>query len=207
MGITTDIEVIHNGINTERFKPLDDVEKKNQILWVGRFIHGKGVKHLIEAFSLLKEDHEDMSLKLVGEGPLKEEIESRAEELGVRDCIFFEGIVDNEEMPEIYNESKIFTLSSLTEGVPRTMLEALSCGVPVVSTRLPQITDILDGCGSVVPQKDSKKLANEISGLFENEMVMEKYGKKGRAKIKENYSWEDTVKQTIEFYKKIENNF
>jgi len=203
LGIKPEIEVIHNGINTERFKPMDNVEKKEQILWVGRFLPGKGVRYLIEAFHHLKKNHEDLKLKMVGDGPLKEKMVDKAKELGIYDDIIFETFVPNEKMPEIYNESKLFALASLTEGVPRTVLEALSCGVPVVSTRLPQITDILDGCGSVIAQKNPKKLANEIIRLFENEEIIKEYEKQGRIKIKENYSWRDTVKKTIKAYSKV----
>jgi len=203
LGIEPHIEVIHNGINTERFKPMDDVEKKNQILWVGRFLPGKGVRYLIEAFHFLKKNHNDLRFKMVGEGPIKDKMIEKSKELGIYEDITFEEFVPNEKMPEIYNESRVFALASLTEGVPRTVLEALSCGVPVVSTRLPQITDILDGCGSVVPQKDSNKLAKEISRILENEESIEDCGKQGRIKIKENYSWRDTVEKTVELYDRI----
>ncbi len=203
LGITTDIEIIHNGINTDKFKPLDDVEEKNQILWVGRFLPGKGVRYLIEAFSLLKDEHDDLTLKLVGEGPLKEELEEKARELGVLDSIIFEGIVENDKMPEVYNESKVFALSSLTEGVPRTVLEALSCGTPVVSTDLPQIREIIDGCGYIVSQKDSKELSECIAKLFEDQEKRKIFGEQGRDKIQENYSWRDTVEKTIKLYENL----
>jgi len=205
LGITTDIEIIHNGINTDKFKPLNDVEKKNQILWVGRFLPGKGVRYLIEAFSLLKKEHDDLTLKLVGEGPLKKQIQEKAEDLGLRDSIILEGVIENEKMPKIYNESKVFALSSLTEGVPRTVLEALSCGTPVVSTDIPQISGIIDGCGYIVPQKNSEELGDQIGNLIKNEEKKKKFGDKGRKKIQKNYSWRETVEQTVDLYENLVN--
>jgi len=203
LSIKPHIEVIHNGINTQRFKPIDDVEKKEQILWVGRFLPGKGVRYLIEAFHLLKKNHNDLEFKMVGEGPLRAKMIKKSKKLGIYDDIIFEEFVPNKKMPKIYNESKVFALASLAEGVPRTVLEALSCGVPVISTRLPQITDIVKDCGGVVPQKNPKKLANEISRILENEKIIQKYAQEGREEIIENYSWRDTVEKTVELYDRI----
>ncbi|WGI17648.1 glycosyltransferase family 4 protein [Methanonatronarchaeum sp. AMET-Sl] len=207
LGIKNKIETIHNGINTDTFKPLNQVEEKNQILWVGRFQPGKGVKHLIKAFKQLKnKGYKNLKLKMVGEGPLKKEIIKKTKKHGLDQSIIFKDFTPNKEMPQLYNESKAFILPSLTEGVPRTVLESLSCGTPVITTNLPQLKQIVNGCGYMVHKKNPHQLAEKTSKLLNNETKRNKFKENGRKKIKKHYSWSDTVRKTNLVYKNLINS-
>lgn len=199
IGVKSTIRVIHNGINSRLFSPTE--EEENLILWVGRFLPGKGVEYLIEAFSILSKNHSGLKLLLVGDGPQKRGILEKAVNLGVRDKISIKSFVPNEEMPTIYRGSKVFVLPSLSEGVPRTILEAMSCEVPVVSTDLPQIRGLVSDCGFMVPRKDPVALAEAVDRLLSDESLRKKFGINGRDKIKRNYTWQETVENTVELYK------
>lgn len=206
LGVKNKIQIIHNGINVELFKPLEDVKKKNQILWVGRYTPGKGVKYLIEAFSLLKKKHNDLKLKLVGDGPLKEDIKKLARERGIIDSVIFTDFIEYNKMPLIYNESKITVLPSLTEGIPRTILESLSCETPVISTELPQIKSIMNDCGFCVPRRSANRLSICMDYLLSKGENRTKLGDRGRKKILTNYSWNETVRMTNNLYNNLLTN-
>lgn len=197
------IEVIHNGIDTELFSPNYEEKKRKQLLWVGRYIYGKGVEYLIKAFKIVSDQYDDLNLLMVGDGPLREDIEEQIKDLGLNKKINIKIFVPNVEIPDLYRNSDIFILPSLEEGVPRTILEAMSCEIPVVCTELPQLVDIVNECGILVPKKDHEALAEAILKILADDKLYIKLGKNGRKKIITGYSWEDTVKKTIKLYEKL----
>ncbi|MFX0201458.1 MAG: glycosyltransferase, partial [Candidatus Hodarchaeota archaeon] len=111
--------------------------------------------------------------------------------------------IPNSELPELYRNSDVFVLTSISEGIPRTILEAMACRVPVVSTELPQLVDVVEGCGILVPRNDPGSVANAVFKITTDEELAQKLGEKGRAKVTKNYSWEDTVKRTLELYEEL----
>jgi len=204
LGIDSDkIAVIHNGTDTDIFAPREKEKDNNQILWIGRFTPGKGVEYLIDAFNILVKEYPDFKLLMIGRGHLKENIEQKIQDLNLGKNIIIREFVPNSELPEIYQSSDVFVLPSLNEGVPRTILEAMACGIPVVCTELPQLVNIVEGCGLLVPVKDSQALAEGILRVVSNRDIAQKFGKNGRIKVVENYSWEDTVKKTIQLYEEL----
>ena len=204
LGIDSDkLAVIHNGTDTNMFIPCEKEKNNNQILWIGRFTPGKGVEYLIDAFNILVKEYSDFKLLMIGRGPLKENIEQKIRDLDLSKNIIIREFVPNSELPEIYKSSDVFVLPSLNEGVPRTILEAIACGIPVVCTELPQLVNVVDGCGLLVPVKDSQALAEGISKIVSDRDMAQKFGKNGRVKVVENYSWEDTVKKTVQLYEEL----
>jgi glycosyltransferase involved in cell wall biosynthesis len=204
LGIDSDkIVVIHNGTDTNMFIPCEKEKNSNQILWIGRFTPGKGVEYLIDAFGILEKEYPDLKLLMIGKGPLKEDIEQQIQDLNLSKNIFIKEFVPNSELPEIYQNSDIFVLPSLNEGIPRTILEAMACGVPVICTELPQLVDVVKGCGLLVSLRDSQALAEGILRVISDRELSQKLGENGRKKVVENYSWEDTVKRTINLYDEL----
>lgn len=198
------IEVIHNGIDTDLFVPAkESCFDKKRLLWVGRYAKGKGLDYLIDAFSILKATHPEVTLTLVGEGPEKDHINQKIIDLNLQNSIIMKNFVPNSEIVSMYQNSSVFVLPSLEEGVPRTILEAMSCGIPVVCSRLPQLVDIVDGGGQLVPIKDSKAFADSISKILSDSSLSEELRENGRKNVVENYSWKDTVKKTVQLYKEL----
>ncbi|UGV40034.1 glycosyltransferase family 4 protein [Methanococcoides orientis] len=195
------IEVIHNGIDTDHFVPAKkQCLDKKRLLWIGRYANGKGVDNLIDAFNILKSKHPEASLTMVGRGPDKDRIIQKIHDLELDKDITIKDFVPNSEIVQLYQNSSVFVLPSLEEGVPRTILESMSCGVPVVCTRLPQLVDIVEGSGFLVPIKDSQTLADRISEILSDISLAEGLGQNGRKNVVANYSWKDTVKRTIQLY-------
>jgi glycosyltransferase involved in cell wall biosynthesis len=202
LGISPDkIDVIHNGIDTDLFVPSteNNLDKKH-ILWVGRYAKGKGVNYLIDSFDILRNEHPDISITMVGRGPDKDEIVSKINSLGLDNAITMKDYIPNSEIVDLYQSCSLFVLSSLEEGVPRTIMEAMSCELPVVCTRLPQLVDIVEGSGFLVPVKDAPALAEGMSKLLSDIDLAKKMGENGRQKVVSEHSWNDTVEKTIELY-------
>jgi len=205
LGIKSEkIEVIHNGIDTDLFVPArESCFDKQNLLWVGRYAKGKGLDYLIDAFSILKKRHPDITLTMVGTGPDKDNITQKIRDLNLESNIIMKDFVPNSEIVDMYQNSSVFVLPSLEEGVPRTILEAMACGIPVVCSRLPQLVDIVDGCGMLVPVKDAQALADSVSKVLSDSSLAEKFRKNGRRNVVENHSWKDTVKKTVQLYKEL----
>ncbi|RSD34407.1 MAG: glycosyltransferase [Methanohalophilus sp.] len=195
------IEVIHNGIDTEHFVPAEEpVFDEKKLLWIGRYANGKGVDYLIDAFSILQSKHPDATLTMVGKGPDKERILQKIQDLNLEKYITIKDFIPNSEIVQLYQECSVFVLPSLEEGVPRTILEAMACGIPVVCTQLPQLMDIVEDSGYLVPVKDAQVLADRICEILSDSDLAMKLGSNGRENVVANYSWKDTVKKTIGLY-------
>ncbi|MFA4824266.1 MAG: glycosyltransferase family 4 protein [Methanoregula sp.] len=199
------ISVIHNGVDTTLFAPITSrkISDRKQIVWVGRYVPGKGVEYLIEAFSRVKEKIPQAHLVLVGDGPEKAVVEAKINNLRLQASVTLISYLKNTELPQIYNQSDVFVLPSLMEGVPRTLLEAMACKIPVITTDLPHLLDIVEGAGLVVPSKNASLLANAMITILEGPLNAEAMGQCGREKIVKGYSWEDTVKKTLTLYQTI----
>ena len=179
--VSPKIEVIPNYIDTELFKPLETKKDKLRATFVGRLHRQKNIFNLMEAIlgTALK-------LVIIGSGYLREEIESMASKKEAK--VEFKENISNEKLPEELNKSEIFILPSLYEGCPKTLLEAMSCGLPCIGTNVEGIKEIIrhkeNGylCGTDV--NSIKKAIIEVS---QDKNLQEKIGKGARQTILENF--------------------
>jgi glycosyltransferase involved in cell wall biosynthesis len=172
------IEVIFNGIDTNKFKPLSQIrirEKLNLpldkriVLFVGYLKPVKGLNYLLDAFSLLvSKKNAPLSLFIVGEGESKQNLLVQVKERDIADSVEFVGAKPHEEIPLWMNACDVFCLPSLNEGLPNVVLEALACGKPVVATNVGGIPEIIENgeCGLLVPPGNSTELANAIYAVI-----------------------------------------
>lgn len=205
LGINAPIRVIHNGVDCTRFSPDNSETDSNQLLFVGRLRSTKGPDIALEIFRQLHGDFPELKLKVVGEGPLREDLEATVAEYDLNNTVDFVGELPNEEMPEVYNDSSIFILPTEREGVPRTLLESMACGVPVVTTNLPQVEPVVDGGGLLI-ERDVDEFAGVIRKLLTSPDTRKSMGAQGRDRVRENYSWQETVSETTEIYQELLNN-
>jgi glycosyltransferase involved in cell wall biosynthesis len=212
-GVNTDIDVIHNGIDCEQFSPsatdggsvpeLNDADPP-YVAFVGRLQPGKGAHYLIDAFARIADSYPERQLVLVGDGPQRDELEQLAREKGIGDRVEFLGEIPNEAIPAVVGEADVFALPSLAEGMPRTVLEALACKTPVVTTDLEQLRPLVKDVGRLVPSESPPELADALDDLLEaSPETREAMGERGREKILNNYSWRDTVRQTTDVYREL----
>lgn len=180
-----EILVVPNGVDTDLFCPASDQKKDGQkILSCGRMRRQKGFSYLIEALADLPDK---MTLELVGDGPLRGELEALAKRLGLQERITFTGWLSQEELIEKYRQANIFVLPSLDEGMPNVLLEAMACGLPVVATDVAGSCELVSpGINGLLAQpKDKRSLREAIERVLSDKSRM---GKESQAKAA-RYSW------------------
>jgi glycosyltransferase involved in cell wall biosynthesis len=138
-GIDADrVHVIPNYVETAAFRPMPEIPRAaGHVIFVGRLDDQKNVMALIAAAAALPA----VTLTLVGDGPLRAQLEAAARERGVRAT--FLGTRPHAELPALLNRSSVFVLPSHYEGNPKALVEAMACGVPVIGARVPGIQEIL----------------------------------------------------------------
>jgi len=168
------------------------------LLFVGKFIPVKGVSTLIKAFSLM--EREDIILRLVGDGPLRGEIEQEALRLGVRSRVQFAGAIQFGE--ELFNEYRqkadIFVLPSLSEGIPKVILEAMAFGLPIVATAVSGIPDLIKDQinGLLVSADSAEELAAAILKMIDDGNLRRSVIKNNLKKIK-NFTLESQMNRFL----------
>jgi len=203
------ISVIPNGVDTDLFRPDPNNNKQSNqsnaitILWVGRFVRGKGVEYLIQAAKILVKEVPDLKILLVGDGPSKGKIKGLIEKFNLKKNVIIKENVPNENMPEVYQKSDIFVLPSLNEGVPKTLLEAMACGIPVIISEFPHLEELIKNAGLTFPKGDVHALADKIMRLIRDRELAKELGNNGRNKIVEGHSWGNTVLKTTELYEEV----
>lgn len=207
------ISVIPNGVDTEKFKPIEMEGQPNLrrqlhlrpdsifAIYVGRFEPGKGIEILLSAWaSLTKDFKKNVALLLVGSGSLKERLTIQVQKSGILDQVVMTGRVDN--VSEYLQASDIFVLPSLDEGLPNALLEAMSCGLATVASRIAPTEEIISpGINGVfVKRGDSLDLKEKISLLVNDRGKRQKLGQEARKTVTEKFSLEKISQEYINFY-------
>ncbi len=197
--------VIHCGLDTERFKPRssDEIRYKsgNIILVVANLVPKKGLKYLIEALSspMLKEL--GARAIILGDGPLRGKLKVLTTELGAD--VKFMGNISNEELGYYYDSATVFVLPCVKapdgdmDGIPVALMEAMASGIPVVSTNISGIPELIeDGKGGIlVPEKDPKALAQAIKGILTDSDARKRFSVEGRKKVIRDFDIRDVARR------------
>ncbi len=193
------IFIIPNLIDTDVFC-FSEIKKANRpLLFIGRLNPEKNLFNLITAVKKV-----GLPLTIVGEGELQGELQEHAAQIGAD--INFTGLVPNNELPKLIANHRLFILSSMHEGNPKALLEAMSCGRAVIGTRVPGIRNIINHkengllCGI-----EADKIADAIDTLIHDKKLQQALGKNARQYIVNNCSIEKIVSQEITVIKRLLN--
>ncbi|MFP4029188.1 MAG: glycosyltransferase [Candidatus Brocadiia bacterium] len=203
--------VVHDGINTERFARADPAETESALKElgadrfdpligsVGRLSPEKGFQDLIEAMGQVMRREPDAGLLLVGEGPLRSELEQKAKTEGLQDRVVFAG--HREDIPELLSGMDVFVLPSHYEALGLVLIEAMAAGIPVVATRVGGVPGVLrDGKeGLLVPSHDPKAMSETILSVAVDEKLAAKLADNARRRADRLF----TVDHMIREYEKL----
>jgi glycosyltransferase involved in cell wall biosynthesis len=203
-------EFIHHippGLDTSLFRPLDRSESKSSlgfdtddfvILYAGRLEKDKRLEWLLEAFARVKKKKRSAKLLLVGDGRETPRLEAVASSRKEEDICLL-GSAQQSEMPRLMSASDVFCLLSMHEGFPSVILEALACGLPVVSSRVGDVPEVVqeEVSGSIVDVLEPSEIANRLLdvGSHRDSMAAD------CIKTAQAYSWQKTAESTVEVYR------
>lgn len=172
-------------IDLDIFKPLN-FEKKYDLVTACRLVKNKGLDLLLEAIKLIAYDLKP-KLLIIGEGPEFKNLKAKVKSLKLENNVEFAGwLRRREEIAQLFNQSKIFILTSYNEGGPRAALEAIACGLPIITTRVGIIEEIIkDGKNGIFIDWSQEDIAEKIKFLLENNSLQEKFAKTNLTAIKQ----------------------
>jgi len=193
--------ILHSEWEIDRFLLKYNLNNKKIVLFIGRLIPLKGAKYLIEAFSNIREELNDLSVQLViaGDGIEREALLRMTSDKKLTDSVLFIQDLSDADRNYLYQSAAIFVLTSLSEGFPTTVLEAMYYGVPVIGTDIPVMNENFSDSVSLVPPRDDRALADAILGLLVDPDLAQKLSSKGKEAVK-NFTWDRIVKNYIDVY-------
>jgi glycosyltransferase involved in cell wall biosynthesis len=172
-------------IDFDNFRPDDLVEKKQDLVFCSRLVANKGILNLIKAIKLVKKKLEDVKLIIIGDGPLKEKIEKFVRKNKLTNNILFSGWLPSvEDVAEVYRQSRVFVMPSFNEGGPRVGLEAMACSLPVITTRVGIMNEIIqDGENGFFADWQPADMAEKIITMLNNPEEIKAMGEKALASV------------------------
>jgi len=173
------------------------------VMVLSRLNRMKGIEYFLDAASIVAAKLPETRFLIVGDGGIRQELESRATCLGLAGKIVFTGF--RTDVPRILSEVSLSVLPSLSEGLSNTLLESMAWGVPVVATRVGGNTEIIeDGVsGLIVPPRNSAMLANAMTTLLKNPALASSFGVAGKRRIAEVFSLKRSVREIEHLYQKL----
>jgi glycosyltransferase involved in cell wall biosynthesis len=199
------ITVIHNGVNLDYFRPATEPlpGDKRVVLCIARLVPEKDHETLIAAFSLVAARHPEAELWLVGDGPRHRAIRAGGDRLiPSRQLRLLPGQAD---IAPLLRQSSLLVLSSIQEGLPNVVLEAMAAGLPVVATDVGGLSEVVQPgeTGWLVPPRDVRALADAISHLLAHDGVRAAFGQAGRKRVEQQFSLAAMVQQHEDMFLRL----
>lgn len=186
--------LIPNYVETDVFKPMNIERGKGSICFIGRLTRQKNLFALLEALKGLS-----YHLTIIGSGEQREQLIESAKTKNIN-ANFLDNI-PNHELPKILNEHELFVLPSLWEGMPKTLLEAMACGLPVIGTNIDGIKEVIkDGKNGILCETDPQSIREAIINVMEDEKLRAQLGKNARRTIEQEFSLERLIDKELELY-------
>jgi len=201
-----EVQYIPNGVNPAHLLKAKQilklgVEENNYILFLGRISKEKGIHYLIEAYKRL---NTSMKLAIVGEQREGDNYLSELKELaGDNSNILFAGIAKGNLWREWYSNAGIFVLPSEIEGLPTSLLEAMSFGKCCLISDIAANREALGNTGAIFKNTDVDSLSHELNTLINNPKKREELGKKAKVRVDTFYGWNSIAKELEKFYKDL----
>jgi glycosyltransferase involved in cell wall biosynthesis len=192
--------VIKNGVDTKLFRPLEARKENDDVIdfvYVGRLSLDKGVNILLDAFQEYHCNNPKSRLTLIGDGMLKFQIEDCVDDGSVR----WLGAIDHDRIPQVLQKMDVFVIPQNIGGLGLSVMEAMACGLPVITTAIGETVRLLsDDEGVLVSPHNVKEVVDAMTFLSENEALRKSMGQRCRKKVVENYSWAHQIENIEKVY-------
>jgi glycosyltransferase involved in cell wall biosynthesis len=204
------ITVIQNGLDIDIFRPYNEISRNplRLITTASADVPLKGLDYTLKSLAELKKDFDGIHLIVIGK--LKEEGHTARliKKLNIQDEVTFKTNLTKDEIAKEYAKSSISLVSSLYEGFGYPVIEAMSCGVPLIAANTSSIPELVDEFAILIPSQDSKTQIDSIKSVIQNYGHYKDIAEKGREHIINTFNWlkiteeyEKTIFKTIEDFK------
>ena len=200
---TKNIRVIPVAVDPEEFRSQG--MKRETIVWAGRLVPEKGLETLLEAISILHRK-KPISLTIVGDGPLRNKLTGLAHTLGISHLVSFRFKLTRSEVARLLQESQIFVLPSIKEGLPMVLLEAMASGNAVIASRIPSITEVLGDDGLYFTSGAPDELADVLYQAAGDKSLLQRKGQRSRDIVKERFCWKVVLPLLENVYRDVAGN-
>lgn len=199
------LHVVHVGIPIEQFtRAADELppEGDPMILFIGRQVPVKGQAVLLEAMLLLDQRGYKVNVTLAGSGPSQAALEGIATQLGVASRVSFPGAIGQDDIHALYASASIFCLPSFAEGIPGVLMEAMAMELPVISTRITGIPELVDDghTGLLVTPGRPDELADALERLLADPALCRDLGENARDKVLSEFNTEITARVLYDLF-------
>lgn len=204
MGVSRQIHIIPNGVDTTQFVPHPSGDREDIILYVGSFIERKGVKYLLAAMTDVFRLFPSYRLVLIGEGPQFLDLKHLTEQLGIAERVAFLGFQPQDRVRSWMQRAKVLVLPSLEEGQGVVLLESMACGTPVVASQVGGISQVVtNDIGALVPPANPVPLAKAISNILSAPNYWSELSYNAREYVVRHYDWGLIAALYIDLYKSL----
>ena len=213
------IEVISNGVDINTFRPYQrrsgtrfawsNGERGKVVGFIGHVRHTKGIRFLVEsAARIIKGSDDKVIFVIAGEGPARQALMNEVLTLGLETHFFFPGQISVAQLPDFYNSLDLLVQPSLAEGMPQTVLEAMSCGKPVVASNVGGLLELVfdDENGYLVNPSSPNEIADRVLGLVNRPDLMQEFGRRSRQIIEEKFELAQLCRRYLDVYKRVQSS-
>jgi glycogen(starch) synthase len=208
------VRVVPNGVDPQKFKPLEDLAAAKRqlglgdepcVLFVGSLIPRKGLPFLVKAAEKIVKEHKETKFVIVGEGPLKSRLLGTLEAANLSGNFTFLGNVKEGMLAAVYNCADLLVLPSIQEGQGIVLLEAEASAKPVVAFDVGGVNEaVRDGeTGFLVKRGNTDELADAVIRLLSDKNLRQKMGVNGHKFVLENYTWDICAEKMLSVYQEL----
>jgi glycosyltransferase involved in cell wall biosynthesis len=206
MGVDPDtLHIVPVGVDPRQFRPLPHITRVPGRLMTtaSADVPLKGLAHLIDALAKIRTERPDAHLVVIGRPRHKSAVPQQIERLGLTGAVEFVSDVSDERIVELYAEAQVAVIPSLYEGFSLPAVEAMACGVPLVTTTggaLPEVVGPNGDTALLVPPGDPSALATQIVAVLDHEGLRNRLSEGGRRRVLDRFTWRRTAEGTAEHY-------
>ncbi len=199
------ITLVYNGIDTDVFRPLADVERRPLRLMATASADAplKGVRFLLRSYARLLRNYPELELLVVGQPRPGGDTERLLQKLQLQEKVQFVSGITTQQMVHYYAEATIAVVPSVYEGFGLPAGEAMACGVPVVSTNGGALPEVVGDAGLQVPVRDVTALTAAIDKLLGDAKLRRELGQRGRQRIEDKFCWQVTARHMSNYYAQV----